>query len=175
MSVTYIVAAVLLVATVTALDDKLIRCKVCERAIEHVWNQGEELRTKCTESGGNSGDARCNFIHLHDHGIEDMMHTVCDDLPKTYKAIEGSEFDMVLHEDPQHPKEIALAIKRACVNYLHDDHGADEVAMYIFANLDAGKQKEQILPALQHRYCRQACTAEYTRKRDHHDSSNDEL
>lgn len=151
--------------TVDAFPDELIRCKVCQRAIEHVFRKGAELRDHCKSEERN--DPRCDYSNLHSFGIEEMVHTACDDLPKTYQAIHDSEFEMVIHDDPQHSKEAALAIKRTCVKWVHDQ--GEEVSLYVFANLDAQKSAEVILPALQNRFCSFACNPDFVKKRDAHD------
>ena len=151
-------------STVVALDDAFIRCKVCNRAIEHVFKSGAALRAHCKDKGS---DPRCDYSNLHSFGIEEMVHTVCDDLPKTHQAIHESEFDLVLQEDPQHSDAVALAIKRTCVKWIHDQH--DDVATYIFANLDAQKSAALVLPSLTNRFCRHACNPNYKKKIDHHD------
>ena len=73
-----------LVAVVAALDDAYIRCKVCDRAIAHIWNQGVELRKHCKDHGT---DSRCHISNLHRHGIEEMVKDVCDDLLKHIKLL----------------------------------------------------------------------------------------
>jgi hypothetical protein len=154
----------LCLADISKYDDDLIRCKVCERTIEHVFRRGAELRSHCKDEGT---DPRCDYSNLHSFGIEEMVHTACDDLPKTYQAIHDSEFEMVLHDSPEHAPEVALAIKRTCVRWVHDQH--DDVAVYIFANLDAQKSAAVVLPSLQQRFCRHACNPRYKKKRDAHD------
>ena len=100
-----------LIGAAAALQEEYIKCKVCERAIQHVWNQGVELRAHCKGFGS---DPRCDHTNMHQFGIEEMVHEVCDKLPKTHQAIEESEFDLVLHEDPQHEDHVRDAIyKRA--------------------------------------------------------------
>jgi hypothetical protein len=172
-----LVVAVLLVAAlfvslanadINRVDDDFIRCKVCQRAIEHVFRAGAELRTHCKEV---STDPRCDYSNLHHFGIHEMVHTACDDLPKNYQAIHDSEFDMVVHDDPQHAPEVALAIKRTCVDWVHDQH--DDVANYIFANLDAQKSMAIVLPSLQNRFCKLACLQSYKKKRDFHDNTDE--
>lgn len=167
---TTLIAVVLIVGAcftdaAAALNDELIRCKVCQRAISHVFHAGIDLRDHCEKPGRT--DPRCDYSNVHQFGIEEMVHTVCDDLPKTYKAIHESEFDLVLHDDPQHPREVAMAIKRSCVRWVHDQH--DAVALYIFANIDAGKSAQVVLPSLVERFCRNPCDASYRKQRDAHD------
>ena len=161
--------ALLVSTTANALSDPAIRCKVCERAIGYVWHQGVDLRSHCKGFGD---DPRCDHTNLHQFGIEEMVHEVCDKLPKTHKALEESEFDLILHEDPQHPQHVHDAIYKSCIKWVHEEHGLDQVALYLYANLDAGKSTGQILHALQHRFCgNTACNADYKgRRRDYHDT-----
>ena len=157
------------------LHEDVIRCTVCNRAIEHIWDKGEKLRKHCKEEGT---DPRCDFSNMHAFGIEEMAHAACEDLPKNYKAIHDSEFDLVLHDDPDHPEHVSKAISKACRAWVHDEHGAEEVALFIFANLDSGKAKGTILHNLQHRFCRNACNANFKRKKHVHDKyryEDDEL
>lgn len=143
-----------------------IRCRVCNRAIAHIWRTGDQLRRHCYEEGT---DPRCDFSNLHSFGIEEMVHGICEDLPLTHQAMHDSEFDLVLHDNPEHPEFVSQAITRACKEWLHEEHGAEQIALYMYANLDAGKPTEIILHNLQHRYCHRACDPGYTRIRDRHD------
>ena len=166
----FFASALLLVAAlpVAALNEAVIRCKVCERAIEHVWHQGVELRAHCKGFGS---DPRCDHTNMHQFGIDEMVHEVCDKLPKTHQALEESEFDLVLHEDPKHEDHVRDAIYKTCVKWVHEEHGIEEVALYVYANLDAQKSTGTILHSLQHRFCGTgACDEGYKgRKRDLHD------
>lgn len=155
-----------MVSVASAFSEEQIRCKVCHRAIQHVWNKGVELRTHCRNRGA---DPRCQVTNVHNSAVENMVHGVCDDLPRTHQALEHSEFDMVLHEDPKHSDELASLITRVCKDWVHEEHGVENVARMIFANLDAGKSTGTILHALEHRYCKKACSTAKKRKRDFHD------
>ena len=132
-----LVALIVAVAQVNALDIDFIRCKVCERAIEHVWDKGALLRKQCAEEP--ESDPRCDFSAMHSFGIEEMVHGVCDGLPKTHAQMDHSEFDLVPHDTPQHTAEAAAAISKACNLWLKEEHGAEHIALYIYANLDAHK------------------------------------
>jgi hypothetical protein len=143
----------------SALDDKLIRCKVCERAIDYIWHQGDNLRAHCKSP--DRDHPGCDHSNMHHYTIEEMTREVCKKLPKTHQAIEESEFDLVLHEDPQHPEHVSDQIYRTCVKWVHDEHGLDNVAMYMYANLDAGKHRDTILHALRHKFCKNACNPYY--------------
>ncbi len=157
------VASVLLLSVLLAisatnvaavLEDEFIRCKVCDRAIAHIWNQGVELRTHCKRHGS---DPRCDITNLHKHGIEEMVKDVCDDLPKTHQALVDSEFDLVAHETPKHEVEVIDKIRQSCVRWVHEEHSVQQVTRLIYANLDAGKSTQVILHALQARFCDSAC------------------
>eukprot|EP00672_Neobodo_designis_P011225 CAMPEP_0174856676 /NCGR_PEP_ID=MMETSP1114-20130205/36162_1 /TAXON_ID=312471 /ORGANISM="Neobodo designis, Strain CCAP 1951/1" /LENGTH=174 /DNA_ID=CAMNT_0016091481 /DNA_START=44 /DNA_END=568 /DNA_ORIENTATION=- len=149
-----VLVALFFVASVAAIDEKQIKCKVCDRAIAHIWEQGVKLRTHCKTHGT---DARCDISNLHLHGIEQMVHEVCDDLPRTHQALLESDFEMIAHDDPQHEPEIIDAIKKACVRWVHQEHSVPAVTRLIFANLDAGKSTRTIMHALQQRFCDAAC------------------
>lgn len=148
---------------VAALDEDFIRCKVCEKAIAHIWHEGDELRAHCKSDERN--DHRCDMSNLHHFGIEDLTREVCKKLPKTHQAIEESEFDLVLHHDPQHPKEVADTLYSTCVKWVHHEHGLEHVARYMYANLDSGKHRDTILHSLQHKFCRNACNPRYVQRR----------
>lgn len=150
-------------------ETNFIRCAVCRRAIAYIWHEGAKLRAHCKSEERN--DPRCDFGNVHHFGIEEMTQNVCDKLPKTHAAIEGSEFDLVLHDDPKHTKENADKIMFTCKKYVHDDKGIDNVALYMFANLDAGKSTGTILHSLQHRFCKDACNKEYKLARHVEDPS----
>jgi hypothetical protein len=164
--------------TTIAYERDQIRCAVCRRAIAYVWHQSATLRTICKEAG-NAGkpapDPRCDFGNVHHFGVEEMTHQVCDKLPKTHRAIEGSEFDLIVHEHEDagqlHTAENAAMIRNTCVQYVHDDKGIDNVALYIFANIDAGKSTGTILHSLQHRFCKDACNPHYKLARHVEDPS----
>ena len=143
--------------SVSALDDRFIRCKVCDRAIAHIWNQGVELRKHCKLHGT---DPRCYITNLHKHGIEEMVRDVCDDLPRTHQALVHSEFELVAHDNPNHDDEVIEAIRSSCVKWVHDRHTIDMLTRLIYANLDAGKSTQVILHRLQERFCDSACRAD---------------
>jgi hypothetical protein len=142
-------------------SEHLIKCKVCERAVEHVWTKGQELRRLCKHAPpGLERDIRCDFENVHAHAIEQMAWGVCDALPVTYKAIHESDFDLVLHDDPQHPAELAAALRAACIKFLHDEHGAENIGTRVHEHLEAGQVARNILPTLRQSFCRKACAPE---------------
>ncbi len=144
-----------------SFSESLIKCKVCERAVEHVWTKGQELRRLCKHTPkGVERDIRCDFDGIHSHAIEQMAWGVCDVLPLTYKAIHESEFDLILHDDPQHPAELAEALKAACIRFLHDEHGAENIGMQVHRHLEAGQGTQKILPTLRKDFCSKACAPE---------------
>lgn len=129
MKQSFVVAASLLVLAVVsptdAFSEELIRCKVCQRAVSHVWERGVTLVKHCKTTQGADRDHRCDFHDIHPHSIDQMIWGVCDALPVTYKAIHESEFDLVLHEDPQHSEELASLIVATCTKFVHDHHGVE--------------------------------------------------
>jgi hypothetical protein len=137
-----------------ALDDDLIRCKVCEKAIADVWHDGVALRAHCRTE---MADPRCDYMNLHKFGIEEMVHKVCDKLPTTHQAMVEEGFDLVAKQDPDHPEHVAAAIRDSCYKWIHDEHGLEKVGLYMFANLDSGKATETILHSLQFKFCSAAC------------------
>ena len=139
---------------VNAIAEEQIKCKVCDRAIAHIWEQGVKLRTHCKVHGT---DPRCDISNLHQTGIEGLVHEVCDDLPRTHQALLESDFEMIAHDDPKHEPEIIDAIKSACVRWVHKEHSVPTVTRLIYANLDAGKSTRTIMHALQQRFCDAAC------------------
>ena len=144
------------------LDEKAIRCKVCERAIDHVWHQGVDLRAHCRQEDAH--DPRCEYSSVNHFGIEEMVTEVCQKLPKTHRLKDGADASFDLephHEDPKHDTAVAAAIRNACIKWVHEEHGLDQVALYVFANLDAGKSTATILGGLRDRYCKNACNADY--------------
>ena len=148
-------------AVSAGFSERLIKCKVCERSVEHVWNKGVELRRHCKHAGrGVERDERCDFDGIHSHAIEQMAWGVCDALPVTYKAIHDSEFDLILHEDPQHSSELANALKAACVKFLHDEHGAENIGMQVHRHLEAGQSTLRIMPVLKRDFCSKPCAKE---------------
>src|SRR3989338_3706796 len=121
---------------VSAFPDQLIRCKVCERAVSHVWGKARDLRHHCRYT---TTDNRCDFTNIHPHAIDQMVWGVCDAPPKTYQAIHESEFDLVLTEDPLHSDEAATAIKHSCMRWLHTEHTVEKIGRLIHDNLRVGK------------------------------------
>jgi hypothetical protein len=162
--------------TATAYPDDLIRCKVCERAITHVWTKAEELRTFCRKG---IQDIRCDHHHADPTEIDKMSWGVCEALPTTYHAIHESEFDLVLKEgdtDPQHTEEAARAIKNSCIRWLHTQHGAEEVARVVHANIEAGKAGNVILPGIRRKFCKKACGYKHVSTRvPHSHAVHDEM
>jgi hypothetical protein len=153
-----VVVALMLSTGASAYPDALIRCKVCERAITHVWEKAEELRTFCRNG---VQDLRCDHHHADPVAIDQMAWGVCNALPTTYHAIHESEFfDLVLREgdtDPVHTEEAATAIKNSCIRWLHHHHGAEEVSRVVNANIEAGKPGPVILPGIRRKFCKKAC------------------
>ena len=141
-------------ASLTPLTDAFIRCKVCDRAIAHIWHQGVKLRTHCAVHGT---DKRCDITNLHKFGIEEMVKEVCDELPHTHQSLIDSEFELIAHDDPKHEPEQIEAIRNACIRWVHDEHTIDYVTRLMYANLDAGKATQVILHRLQERFCDAAC------------------
>ncbi|CUG91528.1 membrane-associated protein, putative [Bodo saltans] len=167
ITVAFVVVIMLCLAAATVsselVDDKYIRCKVCDRAIAHIWHQGVELRKHCKTHGT---DPRCYITNLHKHGVEEMVRDVCEDLPKTHQSLTHSEFDLVVHDNPNHDAEIITAIRDSCVKWVHDTHTVEAVTRLIYANLDAGKSTQVILHRLQERFCDAACRPEDDDKRE---------
>lgn len=142
-------------------SESLIKCKVCEKAIEHIWTKGAELRRLCKHHPpGPDRDERCDFDEIHPHAVEQMSWGACEALPVTYKAIHESEFDLILHDDPQHPVELAAALKDACIKFLHDEHGAEHIGFSILQHLRHNQVTSRILPILKKDFCTAACVVE---------------
>lgn len=153
-----IVLAVATLSMVDAFPDEMIRCKVCEKGVHHIWHSAARLRAQCR---GGKGDATCTAHHPHENEVARMAREVCDDLPQTYHAIrDDTDFNLVLKEvPPDHSDEVVRAIKNSCLRWLHSHHhhGAEEVAKVIMANIEAGKTTDMILPGLTRKFCRKAC------------------
>ena len=163
------VAVVLCGSLATAkLEESKIRCATCRKAISYVWQEGEALRRHCADE---ATDIRCEYNGIHHFGVEEMVSNVCDKLPRKHQAVtnDKDDFDLVPHDDPQHAKEDADAIRKACHKWLHEEHGLDQVALYMYANLDAQKPTHMILPGLQDRYCRAACNPNHKQSQNVHD------
>jgi hypothetical protein len=171
-----IVAVFLIVAAAScsAYPDQLIRCKVCERAITHVWHKAAELRTHCRLG---HADVRCDYSNVDPRAIDQMAWGVCDALPTTYHAIHESEFDLVMKEgDPEHTEEAVRAIKNSCIRWLHTQHGAEEVSRVVMGNIEAGKTTETILAGIRRKFCRKACGYKQVSKRvPHNDPVHEEF
>ena len=149
--------------SLTPLTDAFIRCKVCDRAIAHIWHQGVKLRTHCAVHGT---DKRCDITNLHKFGVEEMVKEVCDELPQTHQSLIDSEFELIAHEDPNHEPEQIEAIKNACTRWVHDEHTIDYVTRLMYANLDAGKSTQVILHRLQERFCDAACRLSHIKEKE---------
>ncbi len=144
------------------LSEQDIRCKVCEKAIEYVWNQGYELRNHCKRDDRH--DPRCDYYQIHRFGIDELVHEVCDKLPTTHHRTKSESFDLTFNaaEKPDHSHEDAKTIRNTCLKWVHQEHGMEQVALYIYANLDAGKHTDTILRGLQDRYCKKrACNPNF--------------
>ena len=156
---TLLITVVIGVILAAPLEDRFIRCKVCDRAIAHIWQQGVDLRKHCKRHGT---DERCHISNLHKHGVEEMVRDVCVNLPKTHQALVTSEFDLVAQDNPQHEQEVVEAITASCVKWVHDAHTIEGLTRLIYANLDAGKSTQAILHRLQERFCDSACRTDET-------------
>lgn len=145
------------------LVEQDIRCKVCEKAIEYAWNQGFELRQHCKSE--ERADPRCDYSQIHRFGVDEMVHEVCDKLPVTHHITPDSEsFDLHFNDakKPDHSAEDATLIRNTCLKWVHQEHGLEQVSLFIFANLEAGKHTNTILKGLQDRYCRRrACNPDF--------------
>lgn len=160
---------------VRAYPDTLIRCKVCERAITHVWHKAEELRQICRSD---ELDTRCDYHHPDPKVIDKMAWGVCEALPTTYHALHESEFFDLVDRDgtPEHTAEAARAIKNSCIRWLHTQHGAEEVSKVVMANIEAGKTAETILKGIRRRFCQKACGYKSVSARvSHHHPVHDEM
>jgi len=155
ISALLIIAAVLLVSAQlsAAFPDKLIRCKVCERAVAHVWEKARDLRHHCRYE---ATDRRCDYNNIHPHAIDQMVWGVCEALPKTYQAIHESEFDLVLTQDPLHSDEAGAAIKHSCMRWLHSEHTVEKIGRLIHDNLRVGKG-DNVLASMKENFCYKAC------------------
>ena len=166
-----------LAATVLGFPDKLIRCKVCDRAMHHVWMKAVELRHKCRHHYTESGhpDERCDYSNVHPWAVNQMVWGVCDALPVTYQAVlKDEDFRIIATEgDPAHTEEAARAIKESCVRWLHTVHTAESVGNTVLGNLEVGKTTEVILKSLKKRFCQKACQDHPTHEFSHED--RDEL
>lgn len=149
---------VLVVAPAHGFTEELIKCKVCERAVSHVWGKGVALRHHCLVTKGPDRDVRCDFHDIQPHAIDQMVWGVCDVLPTTYKAIHESEFDLVLHEDPQHPEELAKLIASTCIKYVHKHHGAEILGEKIQRHLQHSHGPERLEPIVRD-VCSHVCKA----------------
>jgi hypothetical protein len=163
-------AIVTLVALVTSgvhgYDDQLIRCKVCERSVSHVWHRSAELRSMCRAG---VMDTRCDYTQPNPTAIDQIAWGVCDALPTSYHAIHDSEFDLVLGEgDPEHTDEAAETIKRSCIRWLHHQHGAEEVAGVVRGALEMGKTTDTALTGIRRQFCHKACGYQRVSKRVSH-------
>ena len=142
-------------AELTEAEHEKIHCKVCDRAIAHIWNEGVALRKHCKM---HNTDPRCDNTNLHRTGIHEMIKDVCDDLPKTHQGLlHDDEFEIFSHEEPTHETELLEAIQGSCKKWVHDHNGLPALNKFIFANLDSGKPTRAILHPLQRRFCRGAC------------------
>ncbi len=161
-AVTATVAVLLMVllggAPSAAYPDKVIRCAVCKRAVQHVWEKARELRHHCRYDGS---DRRCDYTGIHPHAIDQMIWGVCDVLPKSYQAIHESEFDIVLAEDPKHSDKVAAAIKHSCMRWLHTYHGVEKVGRLVHDNLRVGKG-DNVLASMKDHFCEEACRTSMT-------------
>jgi hypothetical protein len=140
-------------AVVDAFPDKLIRCKVCHRAVAHVWSRARDLRHHCRTE---STDRRCDYDGIHPHAIDQMVWGVCEALPKTHQAVHESEFDLVVAQDPLHSEEAIAAIKNSCVRWLHMPHTVESIGRLIHDNLKVGKG-DNVLKSMQEHFCYNAC------------------
>lgn len=148
----------LVVTNVSAIivDEEVIKCRVCLRAIEHMWMTGDKLRKRCQAAELEQSDV-CHLSRVQSGAIEKLVQDTCKTLPRTYQAIESSEFDLVLHDNPKHTDEVAAAIQSACETWVHNANSVAEVALYVYSNLDSQKTTEEILYPLQQRFCRVPC------------------
>ena len=136
-------------------EEERIHCKVCDRAIAHIWNEGVALRKHCKM---HNTDSRCDNTNLHKSGIHEMIKDVCDDLPKTHQGMmHDDEFEIFAHEEPKHEAELLDAIQRSCKKWVHEHNGFPALNKFLYANLDSGKPTRAILHPLQRRFCRGAC------------------
>lgn len=144
--------------SLAAIDETKIRCKVCDRAIAHIWHQGVELRKHCKL---HNTDPRCKHTNLHKHGVEEMVNDVCTDVVKHHNAVlDGSRFDMTPIENgatSNNDAALNAAITESCKKWVLGSNTAATLTKYVFANLEAGKPTQAILNPLQAKFCSRAC------------------
>eukprot|EP00744_Colponema_vietnamica_P023802 GILI01034554.1.p1 GENE.GILI01034554.1~~GILI01034554.1.p1 ORF type:complete len:180 (-),score=13.02 GILI01034554.1:88-606(-) len=150
--------ALLCFASAAAIDETKIRCKVCDRSIAHIWQQGVELRKHCKL---HNTDSRCKHTNLHKHGVEEMVKDVCADVTKQHTAIlDGSRFEMTPTEsgqDSNNDEALNAAITKSCQKWVLDANSVATLTKYVYANLEAGKPTQAILNPLQAKFCSRAC------------------
>jgi hypothetical protein len=161
-----IVALLILCSAVPCADafsEDLIRCRVCERAVSHVWERGVALMRHCKLTRGAERDRRCDFHDIHPYAIDQMVWGVCDALPTTYQAIHESEFDLVLHDDPKHSEELTQLITSTCSKFVHDHHGVEVLGDKIHRHLQHSIPHERHVTIAED-VCSHVCAA--TKKAD---------
>ena len=142
---------------VDAFHERMVRCRVCQRSISHIWSRATNLRRKCKHI--DHTDERCDFKNVHPWAIDQMVWGVCDALPQTYQALHyDGEFDLILHEEPNHSEELAALIRATCKKFLHEHHGVDDIGRVMLANLEVGKTTEVILKSLEKHFCSKPCS-----------------
>lgn len=140
------------------MDEDTIKCKVCLRAVEHMWHRGVILREKCAHPSRELEQSHeCDLSNIQHKAIQTLVQGTCEELPRSYQALMHSEFEMVLHDNPNHSTEVAQAITDACVKFVHDAHTVESVALLVYSNLDARKHTNEILYPLQQRFCQVPC------------------
>ncbi|CUE95827.1 membrane-associated protein, putative [Bodo saltans] len=160
------VVLLLMMIPVDAFSEELIRCKVCQRAVSHVWGRGVALMHHCKTTRGADRDRRCDFHDIHPHAIDQMVWGVCDALPTTYQAIHESEFDLVLHEDPQHSDELAKLIISTCSKFVHDHHGVEVLGDKIHRHLQHSIPHERHVTIAED-VCSHVCAAKKVEAKKH--------
>lgn len=160
-------------ATTNAAESKDIqfRCKVCERAIEYLWEQGVILRDHCHDS---ATDPRCDLSSIHRFAMEEMVQTICEDVPREYSLIKSQDsVDLIPRDNHETPttntEDDNEAITATCREWIFEEAGYDLVVRYMYANLEAGKPTVIILRSLKNLYCSKPCDPNFKRKRDAHD------
>jgi hypothetical protein len=138
-----------------AVHEGVVACSVCRHAIEELWHIAADLKTQCAHDDNETKmDHACHLSHLADTSLIAHVTEVCDLMSYKYGVHENTiHLERRAHNDA----ETASSIAETCSKWLLADHNAETLSLYISSNVNAGKEAEQILPRLQHRFCMKAC------------------
>jgi len=133
------------------------RCAVCRRTMSVLWDFGAQARLECRAKENLTViDDQCELSRLKAEYLTASLDGFCDGLGYKHRLRVENNAPVIV-EDEHAEDEEAERIVAVCSKWIHRDHHAEDMGLFFAMNINAKKDKERILPRLQHKFCMSAC------------------